>query len=317
MSDSHFTDDAFINSMIGEGTRIKGELDLNGLLRIDGDFTGVIRTKGKVLVGKNGRAECTLSAGTVVIGGVFRGEIISTEKVIILSTGLVIGSITTPRLVIEEGVIFNGSCKTAVPPAAETGPPGSRQRAEDRSGGAGPPGAGPRAETLTPAGAGTPWRASIPWGNPGNTLSRTERRRGRRRRPRNGASPTWWGRRPNPVSQTPRTWRVQARTGTWKSSWTPVFSSGDQLKKAPTLEAIKDYRHRVKEFIRYAVDHGVSVEETTSGVNILRRKRFTLVKVIDEKLQALAASVLAAQKDQLAILAQIDEINGLLVNLVS
>jgi len=96
-----------------------------------------------------------------------------------------------------------------------------------------------------------------------------------------------------------------------------VFSSGDQLKKAPTLEAIKDYRHRVKAFVKYAVDHSITVEETTSGANILRRKRFTLVKVIDEKLEALAASVLAAQKDQLAILAQIDEINGLLVNLVS
>lgn len=116
MSDTHITDDAFINSIIGEGTRFKGEFDLNGLLRIDGDFTGTIRTKGKVLVGKNGRAECTLNAGTVVVGGVVRGEIISTEKVIILSTGLVLGNITTPRLIMEEGVIFNGSCKVTAPP---------------------------------------------------------------------------------------------------------------------------------------------------------------------------------------------------------
>jgi len=61
----------------------------------------------------------------------------------------------------------------------------------------------------------------------------------------------------------------------------------------------------------------MTAEETTSGANIMKRKRFTLVKVIDEKLEALAASVLAAQKEQIAILAQIDEINGLLVNLVS
>jgi cytoskeletal protein CcmA (bactofilin family) len=120
LSDTHVTDDAFINSIIGEGTKFKGEFDLNGLLRIDGDFSGVIRTKGKVLVGKNGRAECTLNAGTVVVGGVVRGEIYSTEKVIILSTGLVIGSITTPRLIIEEGVIFNGSCKVATPAVSES-----------------------------------------------------------------------------------------------------------------------------------------------------------------------------------------------------
>jgi len=117
MSDTHISDDAFINSIIGEGTRFKGEFDLNGLLRIDGDFTGTIRTTGKVLVGRNGRAECTLHAGTVVVGGVVRGEIYSSEKVIILSTGFVLGNITTPRLIVEEGVVFNGTCRVTAGPA--------------------------------------------------------------------------------------------------------------------------------------------------------------------------------------------------------
>ncbi len=117
MNDSRVSDDAFINSIIGEGTRFKGEFDLNGLLRIDGDFTGTIRTPGKVLVGKNGRAECTMHAGTVVIGGIVRGDIYSAEKVVILSTGLVIGSISAPRLIVEEGVLFNGTCRiSAVQP---------------------------------------------------------------------------------------------------------------------------------------------------------------------------------------------------------
>jgi len=121
MSDAHLSDDAFVNSIIGEGTRVKGEFDLNGLLRIDGDFSGAIRTRGKVLVGRNGRAECTMHAGTVVIGGVVKGEITSTEKVIVLSTGLVLGNVTTPRLIVEEGVILNGSCRVTAPerPAGE------------------------------------------------------------------------------------------------------------------------------------------------------------------------------------------------------
>jgi uncharacterized protein YaaR (DUF327 family) len=96
-----------------------------------------------------------------------------------------------------------------------------------------------------------------------------------------------------------------------------VFSAGERLKKSYTMEAVKAYRHQVKEFIKFAVEHSYAVEEKTSGANILRRKRFTMVKVVDEKLEALAVSVLSAQKDQLAILAQIDEINGMLVNLVS
>lgn len=111
MGDNQIPDKALLNSIIGEGTRFKGEFDLNGLLRIDGDFSGIIRTKGKVLVGSNGRVECTMYAGTVVIGGIVRGDIYSTEKVTILSTGMVIGNIQSPRLVIENGVLLNGNCK--------------------------------------------------------------------------------------------------------------------------------------------------------------------------------------------------------------
>ncbi len=96
-----------------------------------------------------------------------------------------------------------------------------------------------------------------------------------------------------------------------------VFSSGEALKKAPTTDTIRDYRRKVKAFLRFVVTRAVAAEETTSGANILRRKRFTLVRVIDEKLEALAASVLAGQREQIAILAQIDQINGLLVDVVS
>jgi cytoskeletal protein CcmA (bactofilin family) len=110
MSDHLIADGSFINSIVGEGTRFRGELDLNGLLRIDGDYSGTIRTPGKVLVGKNGRAECTIKAETVVVGGVVKGNIFSTEKVIVLSTGMIIGNITSPRLIVEEGVVLNGNC---------------------------------------------------------------------------------------------------------------------------------------------------------------------------------------------------------------
>ncbi len=111
MSGNNFQEEAYINSIIGEGTRLKGEFDLNGLLRIDGDFIGVVKTSGKVLVGSNGRAECTIYGGTVVIGGAVKGNVFATEKVVILSTGIMIGNIKAPRLIMEEGVLFNGRCR--------------------------------------------------------------------------------------------------------------------------------------------------------------------------------------------------------------
>ena len=135
MSDVHVSDDAFVNSIIGEGTRFNGEFDLNGLLRIDGDFTGVIRTRGKVLVGKNGRAECSMQAATVVVGGVVKGEITSTEKVIVLSTGLVLGNITTPRLIVEEGVLLDGTCRVTATAAEATRTGEARAAASAPAGG--------------------------------------------------------------------------------------------------------------------------------------------------------------------------------------
>jgi len=112
MSDNQSPNASLLNSIIGEGTRINGEFDLSGLLRIDGDFTGTIRTNGQIIVGLNGRAACNIYADSVVIGGVVRGNIFTTDKVIILSTGMMIGNIRTPRLIVEEGVVFNGNCKT-------------------------------------------------------------------------------------------------------------------------------------------------------------------------------------------------------------
>ena len=104
-------EDSFVNSIIGEGTTLRGEFHLNGLLRIDGIFYGKVKTNGKVLVGKNGVAECTIISGTVVIGGKVKGDILATERITLLSTGELIGNIKTPRLVIEEGVVFDGTCE--------------------------------------------------------------------------------------------------------------------------------------------------------------------------------------------------------------
>jgi cytoskeletal protein CcmA (bactofilin family) len=110
MSDQIEIGNSFINSLVGEGTVFRGDMELNGLLRIDGDFSGKISTPDKVLVGKNGRADCDIHAGTVVIGGLVKGNLYATQKVLILSTGLVLGNIHTPRLIVEEGVLLHGSC---------------------------------------------------------------------------------------------------------------------------------------------------------------------------------------------------------------
>ena len=115
MAKSAITDDSFINSIVGPGTFFRGHVELNGLLRIDGDFSGSVRTDGRVIVGKSGRADCAIEAGTVVIGGLFRGEVLAYEKVVLLSSCVVLGTVAAPRLIVEEGVLFSGRFRITGP----------------------------------------------------------------------------------------------------------------------------------------------------------------------------------------------------------
>jgi cytoskeletal protein CcmA (bactofilin family) len=103
-------EDNIVNSIIGEGSEFKGEFNINGLLRIDGKFKGTIQTEGKVLIGKSGEAITDIKARVVVVGGLVKGNIFAGERVIMLSTGQVNGNIITPSLIMEDGVIFEGSC---------------------------------------------------------------------------------------------------------------------------------------------------------------------------------------------------------------
>jgi uncharacterized protein YaaR (DUF327 family) len=95
-----------------------------------------------------------------------------------------------------------------------------------------------------------------------------------------------------------------------------VHICGDELKRRPFPEEIKQYKRAVRNFLHYVVENSYTLEERTSGVNLLRRKKFTLVQVVDRKLESLAASILANQVTQIELLARIDEIAGLLVNLL-
>lgn len=105
----HLVAGIVVNSIIGEGTKFRGDFELNGLLRIDGAFEGKIESEGKVLVGRHGSAVApTIRARVVVIGGRVKGNVYASEMVTILSTGTIEGDIETPRLLAEEGVVING-----------------------------------------------------------------------------------------------------------------------------------------------------------------------------------------------------------------
>jgi hypothetical protein len=95
-----------------------------------------------------------------------------------------------------------------------------------------------------------------------------------------------------------------------------IHQAGDRLKDNPTMTNTLAYKEAVQDFLSGVVGGGFGVEEHTSGSSIHKRKRFTLVQVINRKLERLAALMLESQQSQIDLLAKVEEINGLLVDLM-
>ncbi len=95
-----------------------------------------------------------------------------------------------------------------------------------------------------------------------------------------------------------------------------VHEAGDRLKEHVSIAEVQAYKKAVRDFVHHVVENAWSVEKKTSGGNILKRKEFYRLAVIDESLEKLAAEILRNQRDRLEILRRIDEINGMLVDLL-
>ena len=103
-------DDISINTLIGSGSFIRGDMRIAGFIRIDGDLDGNLETTGRVIVGEKARIRGDIRSLVITIGGIVQGDVIAPEGVNILSTGVVLGTVITRKLVMEDSVLFSGSC---------------------------------------------------------------------------------------------------------------------------------------------------------------------------------------------------------------
>ncbi len=98
-------------AFVGKGVEFKGIISYDGTVRIDGHLDGEVHTDGTLLVGEDATLSAKVSAGTVISKGKITGDIVAREKVRLLSPAVLTGSVKTPVLSMEEGVLFNGDCE--------------------------------------------------------------------------------------------------------------------------------------------------------------------------------------------------------------
>ncbi len=103
-------DDISINTIIGKGSAISGNMKVNGFIRIDGDIDGSLETDGNVIVGENARIRGDLTAKSVIIGGIIKGNIKANESVKILAEAAVIGDVISRKVQVDGSAIIHGHC---------------------------------------------------------------------------------------------------------------------------------------------------------------------------------------------------------------
>jgi cytoskeletal protein CcmA (bactofilin family) len=104
---------AEITAFLGKGTEFKGVLSFDGTIRVDGKVEGEVISKDTLIAGDEAFLQGEITVGTIISSGKIVGNVTASQKVHILAPGNVQGNIKTPKLIIEEGVTFDGQSTMA------------------------------------------------------------------------------------------------------------------------------------------------------------------------------------------------------------
>ncbi len=101
-------------AFFGAGVECIGEIWYEGNVQIDGRLEGLIHTKGTLVIGDRAVVKAKIEAGTVICKGKIQGEVVAQESIKLLSPGLIDGTMSAPRLSVENGGVFNGQVSMGV-----------------------------------------------------------------------------------------------------------------------------------------------------------------------------------------------------------
>ena len=104
-----------IVAFFGHEVGLKGVLTYKGSVKIEGQFDGEIETDDTLFIGEQARVTAQIRAGSVVASGSITGNITARQRVELKSPAVIDASLFTPRLSIDNGVVFNGKIAMTVP----------------------------------------------------------------------------------------------------------------------------------------------------------------------------------------------------------
>ena len=99
-----------ITTILGRGTGISGDFEVDGSARIDGEINGDVKVNGTLIIGAEGRVLGDIEAYDAIIGGEVNGNVTAENKTELIATAKLLGDLVTKVLVIDENAVFQGKC---------------------------------------------------------------------------------------------------------------------------------------------------------------------------------------------------------------
>jgi cytoskeletal protein CcmA (bactofilin family) len=98
-----------LNSLV-KGTTVEGTITSENDIRVDGIIKGILNCKAKVIIGPTGYIDGEVKCQNAMIEGKFTGKLRVTELLSVKETAEVLGDVTTGKLLVQSGAIFNVTC---------------------------------------------------------------------------------------------------------------------------------------------------------------------------------------------------------------
>jgi len=111
MKDTNTNNTGSSHNMIAAGTKIIGTIETETDIRIDGELEGEIISKNKVIIGSTGVIKGKINCDSATIMGVINGTLVASDIVSLAKSAKFTGDIETNVIAIEPDAYFSGTCK--------------------------------------------------------------------------------------------------------------------------------------------------------------------------------------------------------------
>ena len=95
-------------SALGRGTRVRGRVQGDGDLRVEGQVEGTVAISGELILEEGASIQGDVEAATITINGALLGDISARGPVTIHATAKVTGNLGATEVSLDEGAEFSG-----------------------------------------------------------------------------------------------------------------------------------------------------------------------------------------------------------------